>query len=474
MFWAISSVFGYDHTKCSYKDIGDRYADDCDYLTLRYVAATFGALLIPLCFLTARELGASRLGALLAGCLVMFDNLNLIESRLILTDSQLMFSIGLAFFVALKFWRRISVGPSTLMVRNYSNISSAELHPDGYSSVVSDKQPPRMSLLERVAWVIAVGATCGGAISVKWTGLATPGLIAVECAFALFFLRRAIPLVDLLGMAVAAAAVYIAPFYLHLQLLTLTGEGDAHMNVAFQKTLEGNDNYDPTAPRPPFWSTFIYLQLEMLRSNAGVDVRHNWESYWWSWPINTRGVMYWDKVKKPLRELIYLLGNPGVVWLVTIVMSCTLLALLVNKRWPRLSLSLFQRLLRAAEPRTDSAISVAGDSGPDGLTVYNKLTPFFSLKPVVMYLLAEYMFAILPYIGVERSCFIYHHMPSLYYGEILTALVLDRAAGRHRRWFLRLVLAAVFVVWLYFSPWVYGTAILDGDHIARRWVASWD
>ena len=54
----------------------------------------------------ARKMGMSNSTAFLSGCMVVFDCLNAIESRLILVDSQLMFYCGLALYTALRFWER--------------------------------------------------------------------------------------------------------------------------------------------------------------------------------------------------------------------------------------------------------------------------------------------------------------------------------------------------------------------------------
>ena len=43
---------------------------------------------------------------------------------------------------------------------------------------------------ERIKWIVAVGVTCNLAVSVKWTALATPGMIAVESLMGLYFLKR--------------------------------------------------------------------------------------------------------------------------------------------------------------------------------------------------------------------------------------------------------------------------------------------
>ena len=67
------------------------YGPDCRFALLRLVAALFGAAAVPLLYLIARGWHASPRGALLAAALLNFDMLNLMESRYILMDSQLLF-----------------------------------------------------------------------------------------------------------------------------------------------------------------------------------------------------------------------------------------------------------------------------------------------------------------------------------------------------------------------------------------------
>jgi dolichyl-phosphate-mannose--protein O-mannosyl transferase len=70
--------------------------------------------------------------------------------------------------------------------------------------------------------------------------------------------------------------------------------------VEFQRVLINNTNYDPLAPHPGYLTTFFQLNQEMLSANARIDVRHNWESVWWEWPLNLRGILYYsqDKVRR--------------------------------------------------------------------------------------------------------------------------------------------------------------------------------
>ena len=71
------------------QNIQDQYAETCNFVPLRFTAATFGALTAPLFFLIMRAWGGSVRAAVFAACLFMFDNLNLIESRLVLIGRAL-------------------------------------------------------------------------------------------------------------------------------------------------------------------------------------------------------------------------------------------------------------------------------------------------------------------------------------------------------------------------------------------------
>jgi len=77
---------------------------------------------------------------------------------------------------------------------------------------------------------------------------------------------------------------------------------------------------------------------------------------------------------------------------------------------------------------------------------------------------------LLPYVLVTRSCFIYHYMPALMYGEIMTALLVDKLAGRK---FMplacKVILAVVLAVWLHFAPWVYAIRECGRRGSLSRW-----
>lgn len=218
-----------------------------------------------------------------------------------------------------------------------------------------------LGVWQRLLWVVAVGMSCANAVSIKFTGLATPGMIAVESFFALWFLRRSVPMLDLLAIAAVVIVAFILYYYLHFGLLPNTGDGDAFMSVEFQRTLVNNTHYDPNAERPPFLkltydvsrksrvarrrddacvlasspgahnacrihrlhrmnrgntmhlsqpcscllctctslypTLYIAMQLnhEMVVASARIEQRHHWDSVWWEWIFNLRGILYYSR-----------------------------------------------------------------------------------------------------------------------------------------------------------------------------------
>ncbi|RYY32896.1 hypothetical protein EON62_04820, partial [archaeon] len=73
------------------------------------------------------------------------------------------------------------------------------------------------------------------------------------------------------------------------------------------------------------------------------------------------------------------------------------------------------------------------------------------------YCLAGYVLNLLPYVMVQRSCFVYHYMPALMYGELAAAVLLDSVIGNKRmKTAAPLVLGAVIISYIFFCPWIYG------------------
>ena len=305
----VGKLFGYDHTVCAYNAIQDVYAPTCKYWVLRATAAAFGSLTAPLMYLAVRGFDGGIWAGVLCAAFFIFDNLNLIESRLVLIDSQLIFWCATSLVVAQRWWRRwrqdfeardawarSGRGEGDLVDADAELAELPSASPDE-----GERETRRLAALmlgarERNLWCLAVAVATSSAISIKWTALATPGMIGMESFFGFFFQRKKpVPLADLLKILAIAAVLYYLWFVVHFAILTHSGDGDAFMRVEFQRTLINNTNYDPLAKHPGYLTTFFQLNQEMLAANARIELRHNWESVWWEWPLNLRGLLYYSK-----------------------------------------------------------------------------------------------------------------------------------------------------------------------------------
>lgn len=407
---------GYDSTVCSYANIGDNFSPECKYTNLRVIAALFGAAFPLLIHGIVLGLGASTHAAFFAGAITIFDMLGVTESRLILTDSQLMFYIALSLLVAVQFWKRLeSLGDMGL----------------------------RMSRKETNLWMVGLGLACGAAVSIKWTALVTPFMIAVECGTGVFgFVKRKIPVGTLAKAALVAGLQYTTWFWFHFAMLPLSGDGDAFMPVGFQATLVGNEHYKPDATYP-FLTVFPELNQEMLAANARISTPHHWQTRWYQWLYNARGVSYWTlDVGNDRTSAVYLLGNPIVVWGcgAAVIAAVATIAYALKSRASTAALT----------PKWKKATSR------------------------IVFCAVAYALNLLPYIAVSRSAFLYHFMPALMYSQIIAALFLDQVALGRRKNVFRGCVAVAALSFLYFSPWIYALPLSVEGHAARRWLPGWD
>jgi len=431
-FAALGWVLGYRDGHCDFSNIGVPYdPENCKYYILRSISAVFGSMLIPLVFSIARKFGCTNKGAVLAACLVNFDMLNLTESRLILMDAQLMFYSALSLWIALKFWKAFDPEPEA-----------------------GKPAPVPLTDFQFLAWAAALGISCGLAISVKWTAMVTPAMIALESTLGIWFLRRRrFPFVGLLQVLFFAICTYTFVFAVHFWTLSHTGDRESafvpvEFSEDYQKTLIGHPEFHEQRSAPAFWWKFPMANAEMFIVNKAITEPHHWGSRYNQWVVNSRGLAYWGDDGKYEQESeygvsrqVYLLGNPLVVWGTSI---CILLWLLTS------ALALHFRYVVDFRPKDVRGLQLCG------------------------FAFVAWICNLAPYVLVERSCFIYHYMPGLLYVEILAALWLDRVSFSLRKYTIGLALAAVVTSFLYFSPWVYALPLSNEAIADRRWMPGWD
>lgn len=479
VFYFISRAVNYDHTVCDYTHIDTPYDTACKFIWLRFTAAFFGCLTVPAVFYIAKRLaGGSVRAGLLAAFLLTFDGLNLIESRLVLIDSQLGFWCAATLALGLKWFDtynahteavievveaptgRSLTYAETLLARSYlkpSETVSQETVDKMTAAVSSLKADPRfMTLKTRLAWAVMVGVFCCNAVSIKYTGLATPALVGLEAIFGIWFLKRSYPFPDLLVILTTAFFLYAAYFKIHFDLLPLTGDGDAFMPVEFQRTLINNTNYDPNAVKPGFWPTMFELNREMVVGSNGITQRHPWDSVWYEWLLNLRGVAYYSHdYKHTFTAAVYLLGNPLVIWPVFVCIVSSLIFAGVYLRYRS--------------------------------WVLLKMAPFAPYFSAISFCAAGYIWNLYPYVFVARSCFLYHYMPALQYAHIMTAVLMQALFGASAAspnattfgktamtWVLRVWTGLMVFGYLFYFGWIYCFPLTNEGHERRRWLPRWN
>ncbi len=296
-------------------------------------------------------------------------------------------------------------------------------------------------------WLIAASAFCAGVSgSIKWTGLSALGIILlfwfIDCVR-----RRAWRRVVGEGALFVALplAIYLSSFAVHFFLLHHAGPGDVFMSTTYQRTLVGDPRYDPAA-HLTIVQKFRELHRVMREQQVWFIFLNPYRSRWYSWPLEIMPIMYWlgSKPAAAVQSRIYLLGNPAVWWGTTIS-----LIVLAIAYWRRREL--FAR--------------------------YDKSFAFLAFGYCLNYL---------PFIPITRSMYLYHYLNAVLFAIMLSAFGIGvlaqwdgddsrfanfpsrRSAGVY--WGL---LAAVVLLFAWFSPISYGWQISLKALILRMWMPTW-
>lgn len=392
----------------SYHQTGREY-NSVLYYPLREISAVFGVITVPLLYTTARTLGLSWVGAGLCAGLFCFESLNIIQSRLIVLESQLIFYLVLSLYCALKLWK------ST---------------PGSWG---------------RLFWLSLTGLASGCSMSVKWTALATPGLIAIVSFFALHFLDDALSVLECAWAGFMGFGVYCGLFLIHFRNLRRTGRGVAFFDNEFRATLLGEPGYDSEARRASFWKLFLRLNKEMFVMNVRIDTRHYWESYWYQWIVNWRGLQYYNKNMGDKWSKIYVIFNP------LVCAGCSMLV--VGFVVARIVFSRYRKARFFKSERCRSLREAVGKG---------------------TFLLCGWVCNIVPFIMVNRPAFVYHYLPGLIYALLLSCLMIDQLPFKMRVVVSLMILSAVVASFVHFAPWIYALAMSEEEHGRRRWYGRWD
>jgi dolichyl-phosphate-mannose-protein mannosyltransferase len=276
-------------------------------------------------------------------------------------------------------------------------------------------------------WLVLCGLLAGAAIGIKWTGGTALALPLIWEAVDAWKSRNKAVLWHWLGTSALVTAlalvVYFSAFVVHFSFLEKSGPGDAFHSPAFQKTLAGNPlASDPNISAAGLIKKIVELNLRMYTANRDLTASHSYASPWFTWPAMVRPIFYWSNGD----ERIYLAGNPVIWWGTTLAIGLLLVWFFIQKR---------------------------------------------SHETTTTVLLSAWAINFLPFIFIGRVMFLYHYLPALMYGLILTVYLVSQTE-RKVLW-LSLLTGIALVSFLWFAPLSYGL-FLDAEGLqARQWFDSW-
>ncbi|KAI8066306.1 Dolichyl-phosphate-mannose-protein mannosyltransferase-domain-containing protein [Gilbertella persicaria] len=223
-------------------------------IALRRMSALLGTLLIPLCYITLRNLNHSRSTATLAAALLIFENGMVTQSRYATTEIYVLFFSALATC-------------SWTFMHKYAQESQHSL---------------RMAY-----WQIMTGLAMGCALSSKWTGGLTFPVIWASIGIEAWnkmcekqnqvktVLRQVCTFAITVGLL--PLGVYLALFHFHFSLIPKGGDHDLLLSSKLRYSLEGNA-FEASQPDIVFGSQIVikhegtvggYIHSHKKRFSAG-------------------------------------------------------------------------------------------------------------------------------------------------------------------------------------------------------------
>jgi dolichyl-phosphate-mannose-protein mannosyltransferase len=224
-------------------------------------SAVAGIVMVAALYLLTLRVARSSLGAAIASTFVALDPLSIISSRVGMLD----------MFVA---------------TAGVLAVTFAVLHRDSIAHC--PERPRRLPL-----WLIACGASCGIAVSTKWSGVLVLGTVAaLTLAWEIDARRpnagwpqalRAVAPVMLVCFVVLPMTIYVASYIDRLEGVVLA----------------------PPWQRDAWPRVFGGQQLRMATFHAGLDATHPYASPAWSWPLGKRAVPYFfESERGSYREIL--------------------------------------------------------------------------------------------------------------------------------------------------------------------------
>lgn len=406
----LGKLMGLDAIPTQWLSVGGEL--DPAMTALRLLPTLAGALLPLVIYLICRNFKLSKAAASAAALIVTFENSLVAHSRFIMQESMLI----LFGFLGVLFYQKFKA-----------------------------EQRRR----HRSAWLGLSALFVAASISSKWIGLSYLAVIfALEIWDLLAERGWKGQLARIIKRFAATAGIYAAviaiiyssAFAIHFAALPRTGSGDAFMTAQFQKTLEGNKNFnDPRLTAPNFFQKLVEIDKRLYTAQKSITATHPSGTKWYTWPLMIRGVYLWHNggwSGTDKNNELYILGNPLLYWLGTLSVLITI------------GLAAYCLIRRR---------------GPDA-----------DAKRLMLFIIFGYLMNLIPYSFIGRILFLYHYETALVFSLIAIAFLLDRWCPVEKRALTATVLVlSAFLMFLYFSPLTYGTPLTPTELQHRMWLKSW-
>ena len=241
------------------------------------------------------ETGHGIPACIVAAGLVLFDNAQIAQTRLIYLDSILCFSIVCSLLCYIKF----------------------------------SKLRDRPMSTQWWIWLLSTGLALSCSISTKYVGLFTYLTIGKYVIIDLWDLLnvksgRGVSLPEFakhfwarcLALVLIPFTLYLSIFRIHFAILTNSGIGDEFMSDDFIGTLDHRDAVgDVPVTTISFFRKWTELQWTMLEETTFIPRGHPYESRPYQWPFSSGSVAFWCSAET--EQQIYFLGNLPGWWIAT-------------------------------------------------------------------------------------------------------------------------------------------------------------
>lgn len=243
----MASALGFNPTLDHFEHPGAPISSPGQAFAARAPAALFGSLTVPIFYRLCRQLRLSQVSSFVGASFILFDSMHVIQSRMIMVDSLLVFFTCVSLLSALLMWDAKQV----CLLK-------------GTKKTIRD-------VVYVSALLVGTGIFCGLAVSVRWTAFATPAVVLIVSTFGIPpFCLSPLSWVEVSVLFSSMLLSYFGSFDVFLLTVSKSGTGDAFMSKDFQLCLHGSKEFlDAEAAglstecRMSAWAKFVELNQKV-------------------------------------------------------------------------------------------------------------------------------------------------------------------------------------------------------------------